>query len=45
MRYQKCSKGNQKKAQGNPEDDAKETKDNPRGDPVVHWWCLWKCAG
>lgn len=26
MRYQKCSEGNQKKAQGNPEDYAKEAR-------------------
>ena len=41
MGYQMCSEENQKKAQWNPEDNAKETKDNP----MEHGWCLWKYAG
>lgn len=45
MGYQKCSHGNQKKAQVNPEGNAKETKDNPSANPVAHGWCPWKYAG
>ena len=40
MECQKCSEGNQKNAQGNQEDNAKETED----DPMAHGQCLWKYA-
>lgn len=36
MGYQKCSEGNKKKAQGSPEDNAKETKDDPKINPIAH---------